>query len=300
MARTDDRFRLAFNRLLDICGRWDVGDQLPSEVVLASEMGVSRTVVRASLQRLSDEGLITWQGRSKTVVRKPLSADRLEIRDEMVSVAELERRFLEWVLRFDVPAGTALNVAQLSRQFNVPAHILQEFLAGLSRFGLVERGSKGGWLLLGFTSEFAIELSDFRAVLELNAVRNLVELPDDHEIWNQLSALKDEHLRLQSEIETRFHDFSKLDEKFHTAINSVVKNRFVLEAQKVISLIFHYHYMWDKTHEMQRNAAAIREHLDWIEAMESRDVERAEAAALRHLRTSKETLLSSLRDHQLV
>ena len=99
---------------------------------------------------------------------------------------------------------------------------------------------------------------------------------------------------------TDFHEFSKLDEAFHMAINSVVKNRFVAEFQKVISLIFHYHYLWDKTDEKKRNGAAIDEHLAIIDALEARDEAAALAATRRHLKTSKTTLLSSLRYHDLV
>ena len=104
---------------------------------------------------------------------------------------------------------------------------------------------------------------------------------------------------LADQIDTHFHEFSKLDEAFHEAINAVVRNRFVAEFQKVISLIFHYHYMWDKTQEKQRNGAAIQEHLAIIDALEARDAGRALDAARQHLRTSKSTLLSSLRHHDL-
>ncbi|WP_296594573.1 GntR family transcriptional regulator [Roseibium sp.] len=300
MARTDDRFRSAYNTLLDICGSMGVGEQLPPETALADRMEVSRTIVRSALQKLDTEELIKWEGRRKTLIRKPEKKHRLALAESAPSTEELEQRFLEWILRFDVPAGTALNVAQLSRQFGVPAHSLQEFLASLSRFGLVERGQKGGWTLLGFTAEYAIELSEFRMVLELNAIRQLLAQAPDHEIWTRLEALKSDHEALKEDIETRYHDFSMLDKQFHMTINSVVKNRFVIEAQKVISLIFHYHYMWDKTFEQQRNAAAIDEHLELLNALLAKDSERSEAAAVRHLRTSKETLLSSLRDHKLV
>ena len=71
------------------------------------------------------------------------------------------------------------------------------------------------------------------------------------------------------------------------------------EFQKVISQIFHYHYMWDKTQEKQRNGAAIQDHLAIIDALEARDAGRALDAARQHLRTSKSTLLSSLRHHDL-
>ncbi|MBG6144806.1 MAG: GntR family transcriptional regulator [Roseibium album] len=277
----------------------EVGGQLPAEVVLAERMEVSRTIVRSALHKLDAENLILWEGRRKTLVKRPDKRHRLSQSESLPTGEELERRFLEWILHFDVPAGTSLNIAQLSRQFGVPAHSLQAFLSGLSRFGLVERRAKGGWILSGFTAEFAVELSDFRLVLEMNAVRHLLSLPEDHQIWGKLKEIRKEHEDLRRDLKDRYHDFSTLDEKFHTTINSVVKNRFVLEAQKLISLIFHYHYMWDKRDEQERNAAAIEEHLDWIDAMLAQDRARSEEAALNHLRRSKETLLASLKNHKL-
>lgn len=299
MARTDERFRKAYNDLLDICCGMNVGEQLPAETALASQIEVSRTIVRSALQRLDVEKLIQWEGRRKTLIRLPTTEHRLEAAETALSTEELEQQFLEWVLRFDVPAGTSLNVAQLSRKFGVPARSLQEFLSGLSRFGLVERRQKGGWTLLGFTAEFAVELSEFRTVLELNAVKQLLTQSEDHEIWSKLEKLREEHEDLQANLDGRYHDFSKLDEKFHTTINSVVKNRFVAEAQRIISLIFHYHYMWDKRDEKERNAAAIEEHLAWIDAMLDKDLVASEAAAQKHLLRSKETLLASLKIHKL-
>ena len=105
---------------------------------------------------------------------------------------------------------------------------------------------------------------------------------------------------LLGRIETDFRDFSSLDERFHATINGVVKNRFVEDFQKVISLIFHYHYQWDKQLERHRNEAAIGEHRAIIGALRSRDPMAAERAVREHLATSKETLLASLRVNRLV
>ena len=299
MARTDERFREAFNALLDYCATLAPGEQLPAELPLAAHLDVSRTVVRTALDRLQADGIIRWDGRDKTLLRQPGAADRLVIEAGQISAEELERQFLDWVLRFDVPPGTPLNVTELARKFRVPAYGLQEFLASLSRFGLVRRRPKGGWELVGFTRDFAVALADVRMTLELNAVTHLVALPADHAIWPRLKELEAEHRQLADHLDSRFHDFSLLDERFHTAIGSVVQNRFVNEFQKVIALVFHYHYQWDKTDERERNKAAIDEHLRLIDALNRRNEVEALAAARDHLRTSKQTLLSSLRSNAL-
>ncbi len=299
MARTDERFREAFNEALELCKTMAAGDQLPSENDLAKRLDVSRTVVRAILEKLQDAKIITWVGRQKQLLRTPKDRDRLEVQSGQISEQQLERQFLDWILRFDVAPGTALNVAKLRRQFSVTPQMLHEFLASLSRFGLVRRRPKGGWQLLGFTPEFAIELSEFRMILELNAVSHLVRLPPEDPIWARLDDLERKHRALAAEIDERFHDFSLLDEEFHTLIGSAVRNRFAAEFQKIVSLIFHYHFQWDKTHERQRNEAAIGEHLRLIAALKARDVAAAQAAMTDHLSTSKQTLLSSLRVHAL-
>jgi DNA-binding GntR family transcriptional regulator len=299
MARTDERFRDAYNSLLNDLGRIDPGGELPPELVMADMLDVSRTIVRSALSRLDTEGIISWRGRSKTLIRKPVASDRLMIEGDAVSPEDMERQFLEWILRFDIAPGTTLNVTDLARRLRVTPHALQEFLASLTRFGLVRRGAKGGWDLLGFTSDYAVELSDFRLMLELNAITCVLSTPADHEIWEKLSRLEAAHLDLAANMAERFHDFSTLDERFHTALWSVVQNRFVAEFQKVISLVFHYHYQWDKSDELQRNAAAVEEHLRLIRALKARDAAEAIAAAQDHIKTSKQTLLSSFRRHDL-
>jgi DNA-binding GntR family transcriptional regulator len=299
MARTDERFREAFNETLHLCETMVPEEQLPSEHDLATRLDVSRTVVRAILERLRDVKIITWVGREKRLLRMPNTGDWLEIQQSQLDEQQLERQFLDWILRFDVAPGTALNVSKLRRRFPVTPHMLHEFLASLSRFGLVRRRPKGGWELVGFTREFAVELSEFRMVLELNAVSHFVQLPLENPIWAKLDELERKHRDLAADIEARFHDFSLLDEEFHTTIGSAVSNRFAAEFQKLISLIFHYHFQWDKSDERQRNAAAIGEHLRLIAALRARDGAAAVAAASDHLKTSKETLLSSLRVHAL-
>jgi len=286
--------------MLDLLAGLAPGALLPPETHLSDVLGVSRTVVRAALKRLAGRGLIRITGHQKHLIRPPLPDDALAERADYITLAALEERFLAWILRFDVPAGTALNVAQLAKEFSVPPHLLQEFLAGLGQFGLVERRPLGGWRLLGFTADYALELTDFRTLIEVNAVRTVACLPPEHPVWADLCALEARHLDLLTRMDFDYRAFPPLDGAFHACLNRAVQNRFVLDFQKVISLIFHYHYQWDKQLDRQRNEAATREHLAILAAMRSGDANAAEGAIRAHLLTSRETLLGSLRGHQLV
>ncbi len=56
-------------------------------------------------------------------------------------------------------------------------------------------------------------------------------------------------------------------------------NRFMMDFYDVISMIFHYHYQWNKADEKERNTVAIHEHLAYIAALRSRDARAIEANA---------------------
>ena len=182
----------------------------------------------------------------------------------------------------------------LARQFQVATSVIREFLIGFSRFGLVEKRPNSGWLFRGFTRDFALELFEVRLLFELRSALCFVDLPPTSPIWGQLAALRTEHLFLQAEIETRNHDFSSLDTRFHHLVHSGSPNRFIDDFHGIIALIFHYHYQWNKVSEQERNRVAITEHLAYIDALISRNAARIETACRDHLASARSTLIQSL------
>nr|WP_255618131.1 GntR family transcriptional regulator [Aurantimonas sp. VKM B-3413] len=270
------------------------GTELPSEQVIADWLCVSRTIARSVLKELDETGIVSWRGRRKRLLRRPLASDRFAPTDLRSGSERVERAFLEWILRRDVAPNTRLNVRDLSRRFSVSPPAITAFLTRFSRFGLVRREGRDGWMLEGFTAQYARELSDFRRMIELDAAQRFAHLPDDHAVWCDLDAMEEAHHRLLATIETSFHDFSALDDRFHTAIVSITGNRFALDFQDLISFVFHYHYQWNKRSERERNEAAIGEHLLYIAALRSRDPQRILAAADAHLATARQTLLASI------
>jgi DNA-binding GntR family transcriptional regulator len=207
--------------------------------------------------------------------------------------AQVEERFMEWMLRDDARPGMLINELELARQFGVATTGIREFLNRFQRFGLIERRPNGGWVFKGFTNSFALELFEIREMFELRSARAFTALPEASPFWTQLEALRSEHLALLGDIEERYHDFSDLDSRFHRLISTAAPNRFIDSFYDIITVIFHYHYQWNKQDERQRNEVAIREHLTYIEALLSRHTKKAELACHAHLASAKETLLRS-------
>lgn len=291
--KTDALFKRAFNDALDLVGSYRDGEPLPSENTLSAQLGVSRTTVRKVLSALAEREIVTGSGRQRAIRSARQSAERFPEAETVSMAAQVERRFMEWMLRDNARPGTAINELELARQFGVATTGIREFLNRFQRFGLIEKRQNAGWVLKGFTEAFALELFEIREMFELRSARAFAALPKSSPLWRQLGALRDEHIVLLGEIESRYHDFSDLDSRFHRFIAAAAPNRFIDGFCDIISLIFHYHYQWNKQDERQRNEVAIREHLAYIDALLTRNVALGERACRVHLASAKATLMRS-------
>jgi DNA-binding GntR family transcriptional regulator len=293
LMKTDAVFKRAYNVAVDVVSRLGDGDPLPSENALSVQLGVSRTTVRKVLSTLAERGVVSG-GAGQRVVRSTRKVLRRFPEAETVPpAAQVEKRFMEWMLRDNARPGTAINELELARQFGVSTTGIREFLNRFQRFGLIEKRANSGWVFEGFTPSFALELFEIREMFELRSARIFAALPSHSPLWQQIEALRDEHLSLLGEIDYRFHDFSDLDSRFHRLINSAAPNRFIDDFYDIITLIFHYHYQWNKHDERQRNQVAIREHLTYIEALLSHSLSMTELACRAHLTSARETLMRS-------
>jgi DNA-binding GntR family transcriptional regulator len=291
--KTDTVFKRAFNDALDLVARLSEGEPLPSENALSAELSVSRTTVRKVIAALEAGGIVTGSGRHRNVGLPGEAIARFPLSETVPTAAQVEERFMEWMLRDNARPGTAINELELARKFGVATTGIREFLNRFQRFGLIERRPNAGWVFKGFTPSFSLELFEIREMFELRSARALAAMPDTSPHWSELEALRREHLDLLDEIAARYHDFSDLDSRFHRLISSAAPNRFIDSFYDIITVIFHYHYQWNKHDERQRNEIAIREHLAYIDALFSRDAARVESACRAHLASARETLLRS-------
>ena len=291
--KTDAVFKRAFNEVLDVVGGIADGSRLPSEKALSEQLGVSRTTVRKVIATLTARGVVAGNGHERIVHSSRGTMSPFPRAETVSAFEQVEKRFMEWILRENTRPGTMINELELARRFGVATTGIREFLNRFQRFGLIEKRPNSGWLFKGFTESFALELFEIREVFELRSAIAFAGLPASSPLWPRLQALRDEHLSLLSDIERRYQDFSDLDSRFHRLVNSATPNRFVDSFYDVITLIFHYHYQWNKRDERQRNETAIREHLAYIDALLSQNVVVVVPACRAHLESAKTTLLRS-------
>jgi DNA-binding GntR family transcriptional regulator len=289
--RSQSLFRRQFNAFLDHLDTIKPGERILSERATGRAIGTSRTTVRKCLAAACDMGLLTADG---IVLRRARPSERYTERETAPPTVLVERAFLTWILQSDSGPGQAINALQLSRQFGVSTTTIREFLQSFRHFGLLDRQPGGRWVFRGVTAEFVNELSDIREIFEMRSVMRFIQLDEEHPGWAELRALRGEHVALLSTIETDYHRFSLLDERLHRLINSASGNRFVTEFYDVISLIFFYHYQWNKKDERSRNEAAVYQHLAYIDAIMMRDRHRVVETCTAHLEAARRTLFASL------
>ena len=296
--KTDTVFKRAFNEAVELISNLGDGEPLPSESALSSTLGVSRTTVRKVIATLAARGVVAGTGRKRTVRSTRKRMRRFPEAETVSTSAQLERKFMEWMLRENRLPGSVINEVELARRFGVAATGIREFLNRFQRFGLIEKQPNGRWILRGFTPTFALELFEIREIFEIRSAVAFASLPASSPLWRQIEAMREEHLSLLEAIDTRYQDFSSLDSRFHRLINSAIRNRFVDGFYDIFTLIFHYHYQWNKRDERQRNEVALREHLAYVDALLSRDAASVRRACKAHLMSAKMTLIQSTSQHR--
>src|SRR5271156_4114400 len=226
--KTNTVFKRAHNQWLSRLGAYAIGSDIGSEPYWAEALAVSRTTVRAVLAALASKGILTQDGRRKLLLRCPAPADLYPDLETEQLGAIVEKRFMKWILDGDCKPGQQINGLELARQFGVSTSAIRGYLHRFSQFGLLERRPRGSWAVKGFTSEFAEELFEVREMFELRSAQRFVALAADDPAWGALERIKQEHLVLLEQAESRFAEFSELDERFHRLINDVSRNRFIV------------------------------------------------------------------------
>ena len=287
-------YKQTFNAMLDALGELKKSSPLLTETALARQFEVSRTTVRKAIAEMSERKLIKNVEGTWIVARQPKKSEYFPTSETVATSVRVEKKFMDWMLRGDHKPGDVVNGLELARQFGVSAGAIREYLNRFDRFGLIERRPNSSWIIRGFTREFALQIFEVRELFETRSAMTFATQLQSSPAWENLKALEAEHRSLLRRIGSDYHDFSDLDERFHRLINDASQNRFIVDFYAIISLIFHYHYQWNKVDERERNRAAIFEHLDYIEALFSRDPRRIELACKTHLNSARKTLLASI------
>jgi len=287
--KTNTVYQIAYNDCLDHVAGRDIGDDLGSENELAQKFGVSRTTVRAILQTSRTAGLITASAPAKTIARLPVPEDYFPlpaIAPVTPAMPSIESQIMRWLCGGLRP-GQAIRLRDLVRRFDAP---LKSVLAQLLRFehlGLLRHSRNGDWIVEPVAPEFANDLADMRDIFELRAARAFITLDRKSAAWEKLDQIESAHRALRADPALSEAEFAALDERLHRLILEATPNSLMASLYTWFAVVFHYP---DATPAPRAQIHdAIIEHLAYIAALKSRDVEVVKTALQLHLHSARKT-----------
>jgi DNA-binding GntR family transcriptional regulator len=300
MAKLPITTRRSINLLLDHAAKHlKVGDALPTEMRMTEIVESSRTAVRSALAHLVEHGLIAGM-KQRHLLRKPRRSDYFDVAELHSATEQLQQVLMERIYERDLPPGAEFTEVELSRAAGVSTIAVREFLIGFSRNGLIEKTPRGSWRLCAFDTKYAEELGEAREMFELRAIERFATLRPDDPAFARLKELLARHEALGKGSAESHAEFPALDREFHSFLIGLLQNRFAENLNDAVSMVYHYHYQWDKRDELPRNQYAVQEHLAILRPLAKGDVAAALAAMRRHLHSSRATMLAALRLRQSI
>ncbi|MGJ8678832.1 FCD domain-containing protein [Paraglaciecola sp.] len=286
-------FKHSINRMLTQISELAQGQNtMENDMELTRQLSISRTTVRACVEHLIENGLVKREGSRKVVLRQPEEKDFFDIENKSSTKDEqIEKYFMELIHHGKLLPGDRFSELSLAKNSGCTTISVREFLIKFSNNGLIKKIPRGRWQMVEFDEAFAKELIDFREMLEMSALNDLLRAPKDDEIWTEIADLLRAHQEVRADMENRFMEFPDLDKAFHFKLRDKNPNRFISQFYDIVSFICHYHYQWDKSGELERFTIAINEHISILENLISHDHASAVLAMKQHLESAKKTLL---------
>jgi DNA-binding GntR family transcriptional regulator len=171
-----------------------------------------------------------------------------------------------------------LDERALALQFGISRTPVREAMAQLEREGFVRSIPRRGIYIVRKTKREVIQLIEAWAALESMAARLITENASDKEI----SHLREMFAKFENgRLHAKLDEYSEVNIQFHQAIITMSKNEVLMRLAE--NLFTNMRMIRRKTiTEKNRADRSIHDHMNIIEAIESRDTGRAETLVRQH------------------
>lgn len=254
-----------------------------SEQALARTFLVSRTLVRAALNVLLEEHLLSHEaGKGYRLIARPAGqtpgASLPQAAEEELASSVLRDRMAGRL-------GDSISISELMRRYDIGRPAAQKALTQLSESQAIERGPGQSWLFRPSLNSVAAldESLKFRLVLEPEALL----CPNFNADPQRLTLLRTamEHLLGHSVEDFDVEQFRELDISFHELIGQSCGNRFIGAALLQHQSLRRLPNLLPSV-SVHRLQEALREHLQIIAQLERGQMEIAADLLRLHLRLS--------------
>lgn len=285
-------FKKSVNELLKLVQAMSCSEiEIPNDIELSKRLNISRNTVRNCVEYIIALGIIERNGVLKSVLRQPEDFDFFELSEDNAPKDEqIEKYFFKLIHSGKLLPGERFSERSLAQASGCSTSTVREFLNKFSINKLIEKAPRGQWRMTNFDESFAKEICQFRRIIELAAISELLKLPEANPVWCQLQELLSAHLELKANFNTRYKEFPELDRRLHKIIQDSSGNRFTSHFFSMVSSICHYQYQWDKKEKFDKYSTALDEHLEILTNLVTHNAASAIISLENHLKTAEKTL----------
>jgi DNA-binding GntR family transcriptional regulator len=182
------------------------------------------------------------------------------------------------ILAGELKAGEIYSASMLAERLGVSPTPVREAMLDLANDGLVEALRNRGFRVLTPDENDLDEISELRLMLEVPAMRRIVERASDAE----LTALDDVVTRIEAAADVDAATFLLADREFHLGLLELTGNGRLVQLVGQLRDQTRIVGITQLAHEGQLVASAM-EHRPILEALQARDADKAEELMRAHL-----------------
>lgn len=201
--------------------------------------------------------------------------------------------FRERLLDGTLRAGSTLTQQQLSKALGISLTPLRELLVLLEDYNLVEVRQRSGITITYPDIGFIRDNLQFRAILEMSAIRSFVASVDQAWVDEQIRIHRTLQETLVSGNGVVSPDFSaQTDRNFHLDIIKSMKNKALEKTyQRIVDNVALAQLVHRRNYSVAQICETIEEHLAVIDKIAARDSEGAATALQTHFRASTHRII---------
>lgn len=202
-------------------------------------------------------------------------------------------RLYQAIITGQLKEGQRIDEAQIASLLQISRGPVREALAGLAERGLVIKIPNRGTFVVAFGMKDVDEVCTLRATLEQFAVQRIIARPDPISL-DEMACLVEE-MTPASRSENADLLISELDLRFHAALVASAHHKRLFDAWNTLRpqiqmLLYSRNILNEDFREL-----AVRGHRVILDALRSRDSERARQIMQEHLNLSHERICAAYR-----
>ena len=193
------------------------------------------------------------------------------------------QRMTDAIVSGEIAPDEKLVEARLAQQLGVSRGPVREAVRRLEQMGLVEKVPYHGTFVTGMSRQDVEELYEVRATLEALAARILAQRDNPADIAHLRKIVQEmqKAIELDRPSQLFFHDAD-----FHDALITLTENRLLAEIWKLVSIQMRRIILLKRERPYHSLEEVVAVHQPIVEAIASKDPQRAEAEARRHVDVS--------------